>query len=430
MLASPEFEGDELISSIKEEANKLASMIDDVEREFMQKGDSRNAELLGYVRRSGLLFDAHSYVLDVDHKFKAQLKTILRLLGERFPWAPITDDILRNEVVASVLQYDENPVAGAYAVFERQYCLVGFRDLVDPDRQDEFLRELFKPVHVCVVRMLNSSSGTSVPLDKLKEYDTRVLREAIAMAEKKKWIVRQADGTVDILERPWIEIACPSCHSRISADEDQCPSCGFYVPNLALRTKRRLDVPKKWYEQDQHRNAWIAYFRHSPKLSDSIEIGELVTRRTHIYVTSVIDSALTILENEKTISRLPDHEHEATYYTEFLWYMLDREEHPTTYSTSARSKQDLRAAIAEVTDELRAQAGLEYEEQSRLLEETSVKKEDFVEEFIRHAMNHFVPRLDRHPVVRENEPDEIGKWLDRRIELVRGYIRRIAEGKE
>jgi|YelNatPaOPRAMG01_1025707.scaffolds.fasta_scaffold22202_6 hypothetical protein len=58
---------------------------------------------------------------------------------------------------------------------------------MDPHRQDEFLEELFKPVYVCIARVLRAATDElDTSGSYLKEYDPVVLSEALRMAENKK----------------------------------------------------------------------------------------------------------------------------------------------------------------------------------------------------------------------------------------------------
>jgi hypothetical protein len=419
---------DELILQIKEEAAILKSMIDEIEDEFRRKGKRHIPDQPWYVRR-GLFFDAKKYAAEVHSKLYSQMRKIIHLLQKRFPWAPIDESIL-NSVLCQTVRYEEGPT-GPYVSFDAYLCCSPFRDLMDPHRQDEFLEELFKPIYVCIARVLRAATDElDTSGSYLKEYDPVVLSEALRMAENKKWIVKR-DGSYLISERPVFIIKCPVCNEKVYAHEDNCPKCGFYVLNLALRTKICLEVPASWYKYDEQQERWLAFFKYHSALGDSIILGESIFGGLlEVHVSLICNEVLKALEEARIIHLLPD-EYYATYYTYFL--RINRP-HAETYTTHASSFQELRQIIVDIMNRLKLEANREYDEHVIRIE-SPISREKFIQEFLDHVQRCFIPALDKHPVlmlenmVRWDEErirmTKMFEWLENKIRKVSDFIAEI-----
>jgi hypothetical protein len=387
---------DELISQIKREAAILKSMIDEIEDEFRRKG--RRHDESWYTRDSGFFFDAKKYAAEVQSKLRLQMRKIIHLLQKRFPWAPINESIIYSEVCWTVSYHEGGAdiFSPSYVSFDRELCCLPFRDLMDPYKQDEFLEELFKPVYVCIARILQTTTDELDPSSSyLKEYDPIVLSEALRMAENKKWIIKK-DRSYLISERPIFVIKCPVCGEKVYAHEDNCPKCGFYIPNLALRTKVRLEVPTSWYKYDEQRKKWVAFFKYSHSPRDSIVLGEdALGEEWKVYISSICYTALTTFEEAQIIHHLPD-EYYATHYTSFLRY--SSADHMETYAIYASSPQELKQIITDIMDQLKLEANRKYDEEKKFVN-SPIPREKFIQEFFSRIQRCFIPALDKHPVL-------------------------------
>jgi hypothetical protein len=418
---------DELISQIKREAVILKSMIDEIEDEFRRKGKKLGEHY--YERKSSLFFDAKEYATEVQSKLHSQMRKIIRLLQKCFPWAPIDESILYSDYCKTV-SYEVESSGSSYVLFNSELCCAPFRDLMNPYEQDEFLKELFKPVYVCIARILQTTADELDPSSSyLKEYDPIVLSEALKMAENKKWIIKK-DGSYFISERPVLVIKCPVCDEKVYAHEDNCPQCGFYIPNLALRTKVRLEIPTSWYKYDGQQKKWVAFFKYICPSSEEVILGEILSPlggEWKVSIPSIWYSVSGSLETANVIHSLPDEYYFATHYTHFLrtepieiLYM----KYKACYAIYASSLQELKQIIMEIMDRLKFEANREYDRKYEDIEIRKIPREKFIQEFLSRIQRCFIPALDKHPVlmlenmVRQDE-ENIRMTVDYKKELVK-----------
>ncbi|RSN77187.1 hypothetical protein [Candidatus Methanodesulfokora washburnensis] len=421
---------DEVISQIKREATILKSMIDEIEDEFRRKGKQPIPNQSWYIRDSSLLFNAEKYAAEVHSKLYSQMRKIIRLLQKRFPWAPIDESILYNSDLCRTVSYNVRPSGSSYVSFDTNECCFPFRDLMDPYKQDEFLEELFKPVYVCIARVLQTTTMNLDPSSSyLKEYDPIVLSEALRMAENKKWIVKK-DRSYLISERPIFVIKCPVCSEKVYAHEDNCPKCGFYIPNLALRTKVRLEVPASWYKYDEQRKKWVAFFKYNRSLGSEnrITLGTIAWEEYELFTILICDKVIMALEEAQIIHHLPD-EYYATHYTSFLRYSSTG--HMETYAIYASSPQELKQIITDIMNRLKLEANREYDKGKKLVN-SPIPREKFIQEFLSQIQQCFIPALDKHPVLmleniaRQDEEKtsmtKMFEWLEDQIRKVSDFI--------
>jgi len=368
-------------------------MIDEIEDEFRRKGrilmSFEEKPSILYTRGSNLFFDSEKYAAEVRSKLYSQMRKIIHLLQKRFPWAPI------NESIAYENKWPLYVPETKDVLFDKELCCSPFRDLMDPYKQDEFLEELFKPVYVCIARILQTTTDELDPSGSyLKEYDPIVLSEALRMAENKKWIVKK-DRSYLISERPFFVIKCPVCSEKVYAHEDNCPKCGFYIPNLALRIKVRLEVPTLWYKYDEQQQKWIAFFKYNP-LGSSIILGKdkVTSYEWKVDVLFICYTVLTALKEAQVIHLLPD-EYYAIYYTYFL---RGNQSHIETYAIYASSPQELKQIITDIINRLKLEANKEYDKNKEFVN-SPIPREKFIQEFLSQIQQCFIPALDKHPVL-------------------------------
>jgi uncharacterized OB-fold protein len=392
------FEKDELILQIKKEAQTLKSMVDKIEREFQIYGKRYYPDKPWYIREDGLFFDAKSYAAQVHSMLFSQMEKIIHLLKKRFPWAPISESILYS-VLCKTVDYYKRLYGPSYVSFDKDYCCIAFKDLMDPHKQDEFLSELFKPVYVCAARLLwNTTDELDPSSSSLKDYDPIILNEALKLAEKEVWISRKENGKYIISEKPLLLINCPVCSEKVYAHEDYCPRCGFYIPNLALRSKIRLEIPKLWYQYDEQQKLWVAFFKFDKSQGEEerslITIGTISGNEYKISVINICDKVLASLKEAQIIHHLPD-EYYAIYYTSFLRFSRLPKD---TYAIYAPSIEELEQILKDILNQLQREASREYDENIRLVD-SPIPKEKFMEEFLENLNNYFIPPLNKHPVL-------------------------------
>jgi uncharacterized OB-fold protein len=391
-------ESDELILQIKREAATLKSMIDGIEYEFRRKGKRYSPDQQWYIRESGLFFDAKSYAAEVHSMLFSQMEKLIHLLRKRFPWAPIDESILYSGVCKTV-SYEESLDGSSYVFFDKSLCCYPFKDLMDPNKQIEFFEELLKPVYVCAARLLwNADDELDSTSSYLKEYDPIILGEALKLCENKGWISRKEDGKYIISEKPLLLINCPVCSEKVYAHEDHCPKCGFYIPNLALRSKIRLEIPKLWYQYDEQQKVWTAFFKFDTSQGEGerslITIGTIVGNEYRISMINICRKVLSSLKEAQIIHHLPD-ENYAIYYTYFLRVSKPLRE---TYAIYASSVEELEQIIKDILNRLQLEASREYDENIRLVD-SPISKEKFMKEFITNLDRYFIPALNKHPVL-------------------------------
>jgi uncharacterized OB-fold protein len=391
------FEKDELILQIKKEAQTLKSMVDKIEREFQSKGKRKYPDQPYYIREDGVFFDAKRYAAQVHSMLFSQMEKLIHLLRKRFPWAPVSESILYS-VVCETVSYVERFDGPSYVSFDKDFCCIAFKDLMDPDKQDEFFSELFKPVYVCAARVLWNTKDELDPLSSsLKEYDPIILGEALKLAEKEGWISRKENGKYIISEKPLLLISCPVCSEKVYAHEDYCPRCGFYIPNLALRSKIRLEIPKLWYQYDEQQKLWVAFFKFDKSQGKGerslITIGTIRGNKYNISVINICDKVLASLKEAQIIHHLPD-EYYAIYYTSFLMFSRLPKD---TYAIYAPSIEELEQILKDILNQLQREASREYDENISIVD-SPIPKEKFMEEFLENLNNYFIPPLNKHPV--------------------------------
>ncbi|MEM2487751.1 MAG: hypothetical protein QXR44_04100 [Thermoproteota archaeon] len=430
-MIPPEFQGNELISSIIEEIRALRTVIDEIEDEFKRKGKKIGSSYsISFPKKKRLeAFEYRDAILST--KIEPQVKKITCLLQQCFPWAP---EELKPALlscaggIVEVLESEHEP--DCHVVLSKK--AYPFSMLFEPVELVEFLRELYKPVYVCTARILNSLS--EFHSSDLKEYDPQILNEALSISKRMKWVEEKGEGSYSIRERPIIKITCPHCRQKVYAYEDECPKCGFYLQNLALRIKKRLEIPEQWYEWDGQRQKWIAFFK-CRMYGDWIDLAHeapLGKAPVSMYLYVILGN----LERSGVICKFPDHEFYSTYYSESLDFLILSGilEHVYVYALYGSSIQELKEKILTVIDEIKNEAEKEYESSMKIvgaslshLGYVPRSKKDFTEEFVRHAMQHFTPPLDKHPVLRAMMHDEsqMMQWLDRTIGKVKHYIQEI-----
>ena len=224
---------------------------------------------------------------------------------------------------------------------------------------------------------------------------------------------------------------------KVYAYEDECPKCGFHLKNLASKVKERLKIPEQWYKWDEQRQEWVAFFKYIHMFKDSVDWGK---DREGFSINSLVGVPLYVvlqdLEKAGIIYKLLDHEFYGTYYSKdllaILSEVLDRVDVYVLYGSSI---QELKEKILNVIDEIKNGAEEEYEKGIEISGEFLSKyygfvprsKKDFVKDFVQHAMQHFTPPLDKHPVLRATVRDEsrMIQWLDETIGKVKRFIQEI-----
>ena len=183
-MIPPEFQSNELISMIIEEIRVLKTVIDEIENEFKRKGGKLGSTYsIPFPEKKRL--EAFTYRDEIlSTKIEPQVKKIAHLLRQCFPWAPeeLKSALLsRAGEIVRIIEGEREP---CHVVIRKQ--LYPFSMLFEPDELFEFLRELYKPVYVCIARMLNSADEFHL-LD-LKEYDPQILKEALSISKRMRWI--------------------------------------------------------------------------------------------------------------------------------------------------------------------------------------------------------------------------------------------------
>ena len=256
-----------------------------------------------------------------------------------------------------------------------------------------------------------------------------MLSEALRMAENKKWIVKK-DRSYLISERPIFVIKCPVCSEKVYVHEDNCPKCGFYIPNLALRTKVRHEVPTSWYKYDEQRKKWVAFFKYNRSLGSEnrITLGTIAWEEYELFTILICDKVIMALEEAQLIHHLPD-EYYAIHYTSFLRYSSTG--HMETYAIYASSPQELKQIITDIMNRLKLEANREYDKEKKLVN-SPIPREKFIQEFLSQIQRCFIPALDKHPVLmleniaRQDEEKTIMtkmfEWLEDQIKKVSNFI--------
>jgi len=406
----------EILSKLESKIKVLENIIEEVKKDFEEKGEEDPYIGSGvYFWRKSPLFDPDEYAKRINSSVRYQIGEILELLLDLFPWFSGKFESPTNYELVEVEK-------GEYCVFRENfldinpvYRMIAF---IKRLRDDEVIKELYKPVFVGLSIIMNFPKKEFQKSEFENILDRKIFESALNIAIQNGWISVE-DNIYKIIMKPKIQISCPYCKKIVSANQEKCPFCGFYILNLALKDKKGTEeiIPKDFFEYDEN-VGWKIFFIFKTDIYDEIYVGyngdlleDLDVESHYIDGSSIVLDTLVKLGERKMISRLPDFIHLSELYTDFIPYTLLKSYSKWFLVVEAETLAVAKRKLGKIRDEILRNAVREYKREAELLDRP-VSEQEFLNKFTYYLKDAFVPPLDEHPIWDVSE-EEMGKTCPR-----------------